>query len=1301
MLVKFSIAALSLIMAVTAVAASVDNELLFQADFDQYSANASIGKGGTQCTSFANPDLQLRMFPGVGNQGNAINLNNRENCTYPAAGNFNSACGTVTLWLAPQNWKPSEKKVQVFFDAVIAKGKFRLLIYKNQYANCFYALIIFPDAPGTAKNFQATSFLPDSDWPAGKWHRLDVTWDSEQLKLYVDGLQTPRHRWHISTRKFPQKMNFPSPVAGDTVTIGTSAGWQKNAAVDPAHRTAFDLVQIRNRPLSAAEIKADYEKTVPSVFGKVRQIYRINIPAVKKYGELSSRLPIANVMTGSEVKQAAVQDAAAELSYDPEKIYLDFACRYLPRPARITKRDGNLWEDDSVEVHLRSKNSTFYHFIINSCGVVYDARNGNPAWNSDIECRAAVKDGKWQMHLAIPRKDLDAFAPGDLWKGNIFVSTMNKRGAYCFQSWFDGGLTKMFAHPSNAAELQFGNAEEFKLTVSPDMERGKFELSLTRNGNVPLQTEAFIFAENGEKITFTGDLNKSRWQTPLNAGKYQLLVKLTRQQNTIFLYEKFFTVHQPLELKYTAYPSRKFIEVTVDFSNAGGDILRQLKQRGIPGEVTLSKDGKIHASTAVVAAGVKNTVKLPLPPDLPAGTWQISGIFAGLENKTAFRIPDMTPYRLRLASGHDVPPPWVPIREKSELHFTLLDREYIFGASPAPVQILSRGEKMLSALPVWKLNGVPVQWEKAAVTAKYDDMVILSGKGCAGKVNFNWQGELHFDGVYKLTLQMLPAAGKAIIDSWSMEYQTPAGCARYVLSPTLLPWQNDRIAARYEILQPNSNRDFFIWTTGIEKGLMWWPKSNANFVNRKGEKQINLSRNREQASVRVDFISRQVELTRPAEYVSVFLATPVKPLPANSRVENISGWGRTAHSTMQPMGWNVFGPNEGAEDCTSAAGLLPAHPDKFQQALDRWKKVNVKPFLYGMPAQIATNDSEFDYFYAEWAKTPTYAHAITKKGVRIINESMCGHTQIADLGAFRADRLFRAFPDLSGLYFDLSDVRFCENALHGCGGIDAFGQPYLSSIALNLREFMKRIYKISRQYNREILMHAHNLFNPIAHSFNDYWYPGEQTFAPLSRNIEHYYCEGISREELQSEYNSVIKGVPVVFLPQYGRVSNRNIGFPHLKARNKELTGPEYAIRTMTPMLVHDVNVAAEQIHWGTTGKLWTIRHDLDLGNAEFRGYWFDDAIISNSPDVLISWYILRGKTAYSHLLTVANFARDIRPAGVMINWQKSGIAPNAEFVELWSNRPLTRDELAAYPVKGNHFLLIGVKPGNQNHKTN
>ncbi|MCI5778993.1 MAG: DUF6067 family protein [Lentisphaeria bacterium] len=1264
--------------------------VLFEANFDQFSANAAFGKGGVTCRSFANPDLQLRMFPGVGGKGNAINLENSEFCEYPAIGNFNSKQGTVTIWLAPQNWKPSEKKVQVFFDAVIHSG-FRLIVYKNQYANCFYALIMFPGAPGTEKNFQATSFLPDADWPAGKWHRLDVTWDSETLKLYVDGLQTRRERWHISTKKFPARMDFPMPDdERDFIAVGTSKSWNGSADVDRHHRTAFDLVRVWDRPLSAAEIKADYERTVPSQFGKVRRKNRLTIPLTADPAR-ATVVPINNLMEGSEAK-CAPADAKAALYCDENYLHLDADIAYSPRPARIAARDGELWLDDVLEFHLVSTAGTVYQFIVNGKGAVYDAKNGNPAWNPAIKCQADVRDGMWQIRLAIPRKDLDEITPNAVWQGGIFLSLMTPRGAYCRQAWFDGGA-KMFAEPVNRGEFIFGD-EAFQLAMPGDLGNGDFVFELKRTGSEPVKTHAYILAENGVRTDFAGDLFKTGWATPLPAGKYQLAVTVSRGGNKLFLYEKFFTVNKPLELKFTSYPSRKFVEVSVDFSNAGADNLKKLGGAGIEGSVKLMRDGKTISEVPITAKALKTIVKLPLPNAPEAGTCVIAGEFGSLRNSVNFRVPDMTPYRLKIADDHTVPRPWVPIRDKGDLSFDLLDRTYVFGNSPAPVQVVSRSENMLISPPVWAVNGQAVQWSKVEIAAKHPDVVKLTGTGHAPGLKFTWRGELNFDGVYKLTLDMTPEAGRTRIDSFRMSYQVPAAHARYFLSPTLLPWRDDRIDVRYEILHANSNRDFFLWNTGIEKGFLWWPKSNANFVNAPGEKQISVVRRKETVTVDVRFISQSAELTKTAQYVSAFLGTPVKPLPLKSRAENISGWGRTAHQTLQPMGWGVFEPGEHAEDCTSAAGMKLAHPDRFQSALDRWHKVNVRPFLYGMPAQIATNDPEYDYFYAEWAKTPTYTHSVTKRGVKIINEPMCGHTKVADLGAYRADQLFRQFKDLSGLYFDLSDVRFCENPLHGCGGIDAFGRPYLSSIALNLREFMKRIYKVSRRYDREIIMHAHNLFNPIAHSFNDYWYPGEQTFAPLARNIEHYYCEGISPEEFQSEYSSEIKGIPVVFLPQYARVSHRGIGFPHLKSRHAELYGPEYAIRTITPMIVHDVNVAAEQIHWGTTGKLWTIRHDLDLGAAEFRGYWFDDAVKTSDPRVYASYYILKGKTPYKRFIIVSNFARGPKPAGLKIDWDKFGLGPDAEFVGLWDQKPLTAEELQTKTIPGNHFLLIGVKPG-------
>ena len=771
---KYSLTLLCLLIGLLPGVHGAEPGVLFEANFDQFSVNAAYGKGGTQCRSFANPDLQLRMFPGVGGKGNAINLDNSEYCEYPAVGNFNSKQGTVTLWIAPQNWKPSEKKVQVFFDAVVTAG-FRLIVYKNQYANCFYALIIFPGAPGTAKNFQATSFLPDADWPAGKWHRLDVTWDSEFLKLYVDGLQTPRERWHISTKKFPARMDFPMPEdERDFIAVGTSKSWKGNSDVDRRHRTAFDLVRVWDRPLSAAEIKADYEKTVPSQFGKVRQKNRLTIPLTADPAR-AAVVPLNNLMDGSEEKRA-LADAEAALYCDDSALHLDADIRYSPRPARIARRDGELWLDDVLEFHLVSPAGTVYQFIVNSNGAVYDARNGDPAWNPELKCQAEVKDGKWNIRLAVPREALDEITPNAVWQGGIFLSLMTSRGAYCRQAWFDGGA-KMFAEPINRGEFLFAD-EAFRLSMPGDLENGKFAFELKRTGNTPVKTEARILAENGEKIDFNGDLFKTVWETPLPAGKHQLAVTVSRAGNKLFLYEKFFTVNKPLEIKFTSYPSRKFVEVTVDFSNAGADNLKKLGGAGIEGVVTLARDGKTFSSARATAKALKTVVKLPLPDDLDAGTYTIAGDFGGLQNSVNFRVPDMTPYRLKIADDHTVPRPWIPIDRKGELSFDLLDRTYVFGDSPAPVQVISRGEKMLVTPPTWTVNGQAVHWDRAEVTETHADVVKLAGSGHAPGLKFRWRGELNFDGVYKLTLDMTPASGRTAINSLTMSYRVPANHAR-------------------------------------------------------------------------------------------------------------------------------------------------------------------------------------------------------------------------------------------------------------------------------------------------------------------------------------------------------------------------------------------------------------------------------------------------------------------------------------------------------------------------------------------
>lgn len=1282
---------------------SHDPNLLFEANFDQYNVNASYARGDNRCRSFSNPDLQLRMFPGTGGRGNAVNLDNSERCEYAAQGNFDAKQGTVTIWLAPQNWKPSEQNVQVFFEANLLPA-YRLLVYKNNYPNCFYALIEFPGAPGSQKSFFATSYLPDSEWTPGKWHRLDATWDSEYLKLYVDGLQTRNFKWHRSTVKFPSRLSFPEGKAHNTITIGMPISWKGNKFVNVKHKSAFDLVRIYDRVLPASEIKADYEKTVPSVFGKSRSRNLLSIPETQTAPSIDGKLspgewenaasvPVNELMGISEYR-STLSDAAVFLLRDNTNLYLALYSTFLPKHARINKRDGNLWEDDSFEFHLKKPNGNIYQFIFNGNGEVFDARNADPRWNTDLKAASNTKGGAWCLEAAIPIRDLDSFKASDVWEGGFFLSFLQEKGGHCYQTWNDAGKS-MFS--ANLGEIRFGkNDESFTLSMPRKLENGNFELELRKHSSGTFKTEASLLAENGEKIEFKGDLFSSAWKTPLPAGNYRLSVMVSNtKKETVLRHEKYFTVNRPLELKYSSFPSRSFVDVSVDFSNAGMENRQRLSSAGIEGKIELVRDGKSYSAVSVNARKIKTSAELPLKKDLPPGTYAIRATFGTLTSEAKFRIPDMTPYKRRIAADDSVPPPWIPIEKSGPLSFRVLDREYFFGNSPAPVKVTSGNSTVLDRPVEWIINGKTVKWNTPSLLSRKEDHTVLAGTGTADGFTFSWRGELWFDGLYKLTFDMSPpeSGSNTVIRSFQLAWSVPAEFARYVLSPTLLPWKNNSIEAKYEILQPNTNRDFFIWTTGVEKGFLWWPKSNANWVNAPGEKQLKLTRKNGRAEIRASIISRRAELRKKAEYTFVFMGTPVKRLPADARFLNVSGWGRIRHTKIQIMGWNVFQPNESAEDCTSAAGHVPAHPEKFDTVPERWRKRGIIPYLYGMPAQIATVDAEYDYFFPEWAKTPTYVHTIIKNGLKISNEPCCGHTQVTDLIACRADALFRNHPAVGGLYYDLSDVRFCENPYHGCGGIDAFGKPYLSSIALNLRAFFMRIYKVTRKYDKRMMLHAHNLFNPVAHSFSDSWWPGEQCYTPLAANIEHYYCEGISPEELQSEFNDRIKGVALSLLPQYGRVSWPKRGFPEHQKRYKEyMFGSEYAIRTMTPMMVHDVNISAEMISWPTVDKWWDIREKLKFDKAVFHGYWFDDTLSTRDPKVYASWYELSPSAPYRRLIIVSNFARDARKASLQFEDAKLGIPENATFTDLWENKPLTRADLREKRIPGNHFLLIGVK---------
>jgi len=73
------------------------------------------------------------------------------------------------------------------------------------------------------------------------------------------------------------------------------------------------------------------------------------------------------------------------ISGDRKVMIVEFFCKAAkPLSAKFTRHDDTLWNDDCVEVVIADSLKTsarLYHFIVNVNNAVYDAQNGNPAWN--------------------------------------------------------------------------------------------------------------------------------------------------------------------------------------------------------------------------------------------------------------------------------------------------------------------------------------------------------------------------------------------------------------------------------------------------------------------------------------------------------------------------------------------------------------------------------------------------------------------------------------------------------------------------------------------------------------------------------------------------------------------------------------------------------------------------------------------------------------------------------------------------------------------------------------------------------
>lgn len=115
--------------------------------------------------------------------------------------------------------------------------------------------------------------------------------------------------------------------------------------------------------------------------------------------------------------RAAEVQTEVRLGYSGTHLHVGFTAwdRHISSlQTQRTKRDAEVWLDDSVEVLIDADRDgkTYFQFVANARGALYDAKGFDGAWDAEgVEVAAETHEDRWVVELAIPWAALGRGAP--------------------------------------------------------------------------------------------------------------------------------------------------------------------------------------------------------------------------------------------------------------------------------------------------------------------------------------------------------------------------------------------------------------------------------------------------------------------------------------------------------------------------------------------------------------------------------------------------------------------------------------------------------------------------------------------------------------------------------------------------------------------------------------------------------------------------------------------------------------------------------------------------------------------------
>ncbi|MBQ7649420.1 MAG: LamG domain-containing protein, partial [Victivallales bacterium] len=1124
--------------------------------------------------------------------------------------------GAVALWLCPEDWSGEQRgPFRIFFAANDKENRTNeLLIYKNGMSN----QIMFLIGNNDSKHW---SWIGRSiwDWKKGEWHFVCASWSRDVLYLYIDG-------------KLQDAQRKALPDADYNILHIGSRDWKNEGGL-----TLIDDLAIYDKTLSLAEMDAIYRKTRPLKNDRAAPItYHLGIATPKLDGKIEE-FEYSAVSNGTFNIKTMVMDSSCRWAFarDSGKLYFASETAAPRRKDIALTRDGNLWEDESVEFHLTC-NGKRWQFIFNSSGAMFDSCMNDHNWNvRNIEQKHSVVNSRWLMECAISFADL-GISPQE---GDRLYATIC-RGGNNSALLAASPLVRQFLDQANFIKLIFDNdakpfavdfrelpGSEGKLDMRISTQKGakgalRFDGMDARNRKLAGTTVPFADSENASfaavKTSAMAREGIIAYEVALD-GKDMTSAKLP-----------YLSTDKVKVCYLRTHINEQMLETVISIMSpvASGSVFEQMLK---------DKKGKVVLQQRTVADEGNAMQSRSLSWDistLPPGDYDY--YFNLVENDNVktmhhqyFMKPEKTMPWHGFAGGvsDKVPAPWHAPNASGAV-LSCLMQSFDFTSSLLPRDIIAEGRSVVSRPLALRING-----KEHALTGKFEllsqnaQSIKFQSAAIADDIAFAVNGVLEYDGFCRLALSYAPlkTEGNTALQELSLLiHMTPAQSALFY---DYEPGEDvERSGKTPAALAKNFFEHPCFWIGDAERGLFIGADSMRGTHVRDTSDSLRVSRDANGAVMTLKLVDSPFALSTSRTVEFFVQPTPTKPVP-----------NKFTRPFMYRGGVNSYRIR------TNYSKVFNSYQRRFND-MDAMKRIFSSPpahyvqGIYNAIYGISPFTPEWPYYVEKWISSPP-GPGQYKLDYPLNDEAARNHGMWAfacvncrDYMEWHLYYINDLVQDkeigLKDMYFDMAYPRACDNTFHGCGWRDDFCVLRKTYPILANREFTKRIAKILKDKNPDAVLMYHPSGEPIPplYSLVDVCVDGERFVSRVSREESYYSI--FTPELMQSNFNGVQNGTVNVYISQLARSAS----FFNPARREywlKKEKAPE-AVRAVRHFLgyclLHNIHPHAGACIYNEGEALEKQLYSLgwDDGKIIFFPYWRDGCPVrTTAKNVLVSAFKL------------------------------------------------------------------------------